>query len=133
MREEEIRKLLKIALMRESFSVFTEISRIDLVAIKNGLSHGFELKSVNGNSFKALGQALRNSLYVNYSWIVLPWNLVKKDFLQSLKEMSVGLITVNRELTFSIVKKSAGKQQPVKTLIIPKEKVQKNVEHRIFF
>ncbi|MHA2295224.1 MAG: hypothetical protein ACXAEU_24910 [Candidatus Hodarchaeales archaeon] len=132
LKEIEIREIFRESLIYNNFSVFPEINRIDLVAIKNGVSHGFELKSVSGSSFKALGQAMRNYLYVNYSWIVLPLNLLKNDFLQSLQRMKVGLIVVNRDLSFSILKMSANIQQPAKTLLISPKKLQKNLERRTF-
>jgi hypothetical protein len=128
--ENDIRGFLQQLLTTKGYSVFKEINRIDLVAIKNGISLGFETKSSSGNCLKALGQAQRNANYVEFSYMVLPRTIIDEDFLQTVKQSKVGLILVNENLSFELWKDSS-RFQPSKTITISRKKLKKRFKKKI--
>ena len=125
-KEDDIRNSLKDRLKAAGCSVFKEVNRIDLLAIKNGKNYGFELKSTSGDCHKALGQAVGNSKCVDFSYVVLPEKIVNEDFLQTLQMTGIGLVVVDKYFSFKL-KRESQEFYPTKIPIISKKKLKLNL------
>lgn len=92
--EEAIEKFVS-TLVSSGFKVWTKINRIDIIVSDGDVIIAIEVKRTGGDLYKAIGQALRNSEYVDKSYVGLPKIDFNKEMAEFFKQLPIGLITLN--------------------------------------
>lgn len=92
--EEAVEKFVS-TLVSNGFKVWTKINRIDIIASDGNVIIAIEVKRTGGDLYKAIGQALRNSEYVDKSYVGLPKIDFNKEMAGFFKQLPIGLITLN--------------------------------------
>lgn len=111
--EKQLFLKMKKLLERENYTVYPfNVENIDLLAEKDSTSFAFELKSPKYPNYdciyKGIGQVLKNHLFVNKSYLIVPENFyssLNADIKNVFKIFNVGLILCEED-TFKVVQES---------------------------
>jgi hypothetical protein len=123
LKKEDIVKKLKSILEKKGYSIYPqEINQMLLLGKNEKGTFSFEVKRSGKFVLSGFGTVMRNHLYTNYSYLVIPKEIftnLEQDVIYLVKQNKLGLILLN-DVDWDVVSESEFKE-PTKNLTVLRE------------